>query len=471
MSEPTYGDHAEQTAATLMRLIGVDELPTEQVDITRLLQCREVLIGSVTARLDLLVHKGTATQMSGKRRETGPLPSDLGDLAVPSRAVTRLAQVLEAMPRRAEEQRASPMDALDGRHEVHAVELWRTAAAQSLSATHALATAAERTWRDDDGAAWWVLRDVAQVTEAITVLDADLEQMGILNDLDRPAARVDPSVARLVTSHCARVAAWSATNDVADLAAPKTADRVVLGPVRVVMASSDFPLAARQLAGYLRVGHRNTSAGPRAGDPTIALDATRAVLASQRRTVAVATEWASQLSDCEPVRAELENMGAMLGDLAEHLPKIKEVTKQRSQGPAMMQALELNRAVEALRQKSRIEGTPPVSQRELVSWTESLHRVNVGLGTGLRRELLRPNTNLRYILVPEGLRSHSTGVKQPLTRAAVALATAPAPTLPVNRWVAPTQRTALAQTLDATPLSSALGPERFPRMKRPGPQR
>lgn len=470
MSEPTYGDHAERTAMTLVRLIGVDELPTEPVDVTRLLQCREVLIDSLTARLDLLVHEGPTVQISGKRRDTGVLPPDLGDLVVPSRAVTRLGQVLEALPRQATEDRVSPMDALDGRQPVHAVELWRTAAAQSLAATHALATAAEPAWRDDDGAAWWVLRDIAQATEAVTVLDADLEQVGILNDLEHPSLRVDPAVARLVTSHCARVASWSATTDVADLAAPK-GDRVVLGPVRVVTSANEFPLAARQLAGYLKVRNRGSYAGPAEGEPAIALDAARAVLASQRRSVAVATEWAGQLSDCEPVRGELENMGALLDDLAEHLPKVREVTKQRPQGPAMMQAMELNRAVDELWRRGRLEGTPPLSHRELASWTESLHRVNVSLGTGLRRELIRGNTNLRYIFVPEGLKSEATGSKQPLTRAAFALASAPAPALPVNRWIAPTHRTALAQTLDATPSPGARAPERFPRTRRTGVER
>lgn len=455
----------------LVRLIGVDELPTEPVDVTRLLQCREILIDSLTDRLDLLASKRSADRMRGTPLETGLLPSDLGDLAMPSRAVTRLGQVLEALPRQATHERASPMDALDGRHPVHAVELWRTAAGQSLSATHALAGAAVPAWRNEDGAAWWVLRDIAQVTEALTVLDADLEHVGILSDLERATPRVDPAVARLVTSHCARVASWSATTDVADLAAPKVVDRVVLGPVLVVTSASEFPAAARQLAGYLRVRLRGTYAGPAENEPTIALDAARAVLDSQQRSVAAATEWAGQLSDCGPIRTELENMGVLLDDLAEQLPKVKEVTKQRPQGPAMMQAMELNRAANELWRRGRLEGTPPLSHRELASWTESLHRVNVSLGTGLRRELIRGNTNLRYIFVPEGLKSETTGPKQPLTRAAFALASAPAPALPVNRWIAPTQRTALAQTLDATPSPGAQGPERFPRTRRTGIER
>ena len=65
-------------------------------------------------------------------------------------------------------------------------ELWRQAAVELLAGSHALDAAADQPWLRDPGAGWFVMRDVAVALEAFLVLDARLEEVGLLTQHDRP---------------------------------------------------------------------------------------------------------------------------------------------------------------------------------------------------------------------------------------------------------------------------------------------
>ncbi len=180
-------------------------------------------------------------------------------------AISRLHQVLTTRPRLTAERRTSPVDALTGPASDPTVELWRVTAAQLLAGTHTLASSTEKPWVTDHGATWWLLKDVAVATEAITVLDEQLHEVGILSDLEQPDQALTTAAQRLITSQVTRQAHWSATSDAGDLAeaaAPTREPSIVTLVARPVNQPGDLAPAQRALAGYLRVYPVNRVARP-----------------------------------------------------------------------------------------------------------------------------------------------------------------------------------------------------------------
>ncbi len=103
---------------------------------------------------------------------------------------------------------------------------------------------------------------------------------------------------------------------------------------------------------------------------------------------------------------------------------------------------------------------------QMLALANSTHAVTHNLGTCLRRELLRANSNLR-----DGNPRYQDGPvrvgrRTRLETTVTDLVHMPAPNTPVETYSAPLQRAALRQTLDMTP-TSARPPAPYPAVRDP----
>ncbi|PVG82108.1 hypothetical protein DDE18_15635 [Nocardioides gansuensis] len=475
IAHPTYRDHAELSATLFQRLVGARSAPAAQADVDRLLECRDIIVSSLLERLEA-VGVSTAGTWSNPHRElrrrgvrVSPTPPELVGLAVaPAESVRRLTRVLKTLPRVPEDRRRAPSDVLDGASADATVNLWRDAARYVTSATATLTESAERPWETDDGTAWWLVRDVAALTEAVLVADADLDELGLLKTLDQSPGGEPRQVQRMLAAHCGRVANWSATSDAAEMAGRRERGWDLDQP-RPVSQAADLPAAQRLLAGYLRVSNRGNAVVD-ARDPVIGLHTVRAMVTVQSKAFRAAIEWAEAFPELGKLPAELEQAHELVIQLEAQLPRVQEAVPQLPPRHTQLQAKEISDAVGKLQLQARLEGTPPISQDELVRWSQALHQTNVGLGIAMRREIRRPNTNFRWVERPVEDRS-GPGRRSGIDVAAEQLAKSDAPTLPASRFIGTAQRAALSSMLAETPPAErvpATFPRKVPGMNGPG---
>ena len=217
MTVETYGEHAENAAWALNELIRTDDLPVDEAALDQLLHCRDAVVNALRQRLYDLGQQGDyppADHLPAKppRPKLAGLDKQLATL------VDNIAFALPTLP--LDEQR-SHLDTIAGAAKDGTTELWRAAAIETLSASHALSTAADQPWVSDPGAGWWVMRDLAVALEAVLVLDARLEEVGLLNEHQRPEYLMGLEEKRMVLSQAVRVATWHATTASPDEATPR----------------------------------------------------------------------------------------------------------------------------------------------------------------------------------------------------------------------------------------------------------
>ncbi|MEO5665266.1 MAG: hypothetical protein ABIR39_18530 [Nocardioides sp.] len=457
MTVATYGEHAENAAQALNALIRADVIPADERAVDQLLHCREAVVDALRQRLYDLGQDSWYSRPDHLRAKTAK-PILAGLDAKLANLVDAIAFGLPTLP--LDEHRSSS-DYLTPASDDPTVEVWRVAAVELMSASHALSAAEEQPWRTDPGAGWWVLRDAAVALEAVLVLDSRLEEVGLLAEHQRPDFAMGLDEKRLVLSQTARVATWHATSAIPEEATPRLQPRAlstVVQPVSMVSTPADLAAAQQRLSRFLRP--LSASDVFYAEEPEISADSARQITAGQL-SLCQAFAKASDLS------TETSVFGAFFTERSEVLealqPQLRHLADVKADKEPNMrrywQQSELTTAVARMERRRVPIRLHPTQMAELARAT---HEVTHNLGKGLRRELLRNNSNLVDAHPRHQDGPVRVGRNSRLETTLTDLVNMPAPNPPAARFSTPLQRAALQQALNLTLSSSARTPTPFP---------
>jgi len=438
----TYGEHAENAARALNRLLRHDTTPCDPAAVDRLLHCRQAAVDALRQRL-----YGVGLDAWYRADILPPPMPELNLAGIDNKLATLLDNIAFSVPNLRPDERLPPLEVLGKASTDPVVEAWREAANQLLAATHALEAAGDQPWLRDHGAGWYVVRDVAVALEAVLVLDARLAEIGLLNEHDRPAYTMGLEEKRLIASHAARVATWYATNDVADLATPRPLGVAsnVLHPVALVAVPEDLTVAQRQLATLLRpITTRNSVF---AGAPEISADSARQLTASQLHLCRVFATMAAHSPKTAGFEAFFVDRAEVLESLQPQIRHLVDLKPHEPDKRRFWQQSEITTAITRM-QDQRLELA--LQPHQMLALANATHDATHNLGRSLRRELLRATSNLR-----NGHPRHQDGPVRVGRRSRLEatwtdLVNMPAPAAPVSQFSSPLQRAALRQTLDMT---------------------
>ncbi len=456
MTVTTYGEHAEKAAHALNALIRDDVIPVDEEAVDQLLHCREAVVDALRQRLyDVGQESWYPPPDHLPARAPKPVLAGLDENL--ASLVDNIAFALPTLP---VDERRPHADYLAAASEDLTVEAWREAGIEMLSASHALSAAEEQPWRNDAGAGWWVLRDVAVALEAVLVLDSRLEEVGLLAEHQRPEYAMGLDEKRMVLSQTARVAAWHATSAIPEEATPRLQPlprSTVVEPVSMVSAPADLAAAQRRLARFLTP--MLASDAFYAEEPEITADCARQVTASQLflcRAFAKAAGASGKTSMFEAFFTERAEVLESLQPQISHLADVRGDPEPNMR--RFWQQSELTTAVVRMDEAGEPLRLQPTQMVELAKAT---HQVTHNLGKALRRELLRGNSNLI-----DAHPRHDSPVRvrrrSRLEATVTDLVNLPEPSQPVARFSNPLQRAALQQTLDLTPTHSSRPPTPYP---------
>ncbi|KRF07320.1 hypothetical protein ASG88_00180 [Nocardioides sp. Soil777] len=442
MTGTTYGDHQEAAAAALNRLITREAMPLTAVDVHDSLACRDIVVGALRQRL-------YALRVEGRHPMTLP-PARVGAARLPDVArnlTTWLDRIVAELPTLPPAQRRAPTDVLNPRTGGEAARLWREAAVELLTGSHALDAAPERPWLRDPGGGWYLVHDVAVTLEAVLILDSRLDEVGLLNTHHRPPSTLDLDQRRLLASQCARVATWYATSDTPDRASPATRPKPrVSSPVYTVHEAGDLAAAQRQLARYLRPLHGSDAFYD--AEPEIDTHTVRMVVTSQHALTERFEHLSRQTPGAEALAAHFAQRREILGDIHSHLRRLVDLEPQGRNTGACWQQVELSTAV------ARLLRTTPTLTLSTAQWQDlatATHEVTQNLATTMRRELLRDTSNLRMEDATRQVGRTRVHRRHPLERSLTDLVNLPTPSAPIATYISPRQRAALSTTLAVTP--------------------
>ena len=453
MNVTTYGDHAENAASALNALIQVDDIPVDAEAVDQLLHCREAIGNALRQRLYDVGQQSSFPpddHLPAKRPKL-----KLGDLD--QHLATLVDNIAFALPCLPLDENRPHAEALSPVSSDKAVELWRSAAIEMLSASHALSAAAEQPWTTEPGAGWWVMRDIATSLEALVVLDARLDEVGLLNSHHRPSFFMGIDEKRMVLSQAARVATWHATTASPDEATPRpirTASATLVRPVALVSEPGDIARAQGRLARFIKPMHAHDAFYD--GSPEITADAARQITASQLFLCDAFARAADRNTGTSSFSEFFGNRAEVLAALQ---PRIAHLVDVRDHPEPNMrrfwQQAELTTAVTRMLDQ---DGDLRLGPTQMLELARTTHAATHNLGKALRRELLRTNTNLvddnpRYEDGPRRVVRRS-----PLEVAVTDLVSMPAPSHPAAAVSHPLQRLALQQRLTLTPTSASSRP-------------
>lgn len=456
MTVTTYGEHAEKAAHALNALIRDDAIPVEEQAVDQLLHCRETMVDALRQRLyDVGQDSWYPPPDHLPARTPKPVLAELDE-----KLASLVDNIAFALPTLPFGERRPHADYLAPASEDLTVEAWREAAIELLSASHALSAAEEQPWRNDPGAGWWVMRDVAVALEAVLVLDSRLEEVGLLAEHQRPDYAMGLDEKRMVLSQTARVATWHATSAIPEEATPRLQPvprSTVVEPVSMVSTPSDLAAAQRRLARFLKP--MMASDAFYAEEPEISADCAHQVTASQLFLCRAFAKAAGASGKTIMFEAFFTERAEVLESLQPQISHLADV--RGDQEPNMRrfwQQSELTTAVVRMEDA----GVPlRLQPTQMVELTKATHEVTHNLGKALRRELLRGNSNLI-----DAHPRHDSPVRvrrrSHLMATVTDLVNLDEPDQPVARFSNPLQRAALQQTLNLTPTPSARRPTPFP---------
>lgn len=455
MTVTTYGEHAENAARALNVLILGDVIPADEEAADQLLYCREAVIDALRQRLFDVGQDSWYPPRDHLPART-PKPTLAG---LEEKLATLVDNIAFALPMLPLDERRSPLEVLGPASSDPTVEAWREAAIELLAASHALSAAAEQPWRSDPGSGWWVMRDVSVALEAVLVLDARLDEVGLLADHSRPDYAMGLDEKRMVLSQAARVATWHATSATPDQATPRVqraAPPGVVQPVTLVSAPEDLAAAQQCLGRFLRPLMAYDSAF--AGEPEISADSARQVTASQLYLCRAFAQAAALSSKASMFVAFFTERAEVLEALQPQISHLVDVSDHEPNMRRFWQQSELTTAVARMEEQGVQIWLQPAQMSELAKAT---HEVTHNVGKALRRELLRGTSNLLdgHPRNQEG--PVRVGRRSRLETTLTDLVNMPAPSQPVARFSNPLQRAALKQSLDLTP-SASRPPTPFP---------
>lgn len=456
MTVTTYGEHAEKAAHALNALIRDDVIPADEQAVDQLLHCRETVVDALRQRLyDIGQDSWYPPPDHLPARTPKPVLAGLDE-----KLASLVDNIAFALPTLPFDERRPHADYLAPASDDLTVEAWREAAIELLSASHALSAAEEQPWRNDPGAGWWVMRDVAVALEAVLVLDSRLEEVGLLAEHQRPEYAMGPDEKRMVLSQTARVATWHATSAIPEEATPRLQPlprSTVVEPVSMVATPADLAAAQRRLARFLKP--MLASDAFYAGEPEITADCARQVTASQLflcRAFAQAAGASGKTSMFEAFFTERAEVLESLQPQISHLADVRG--DQEPNMRRFWQQSELTTAVVRMEEAGEPLRLQPTQMVELAKAT---HQVTHNLGKALRRELLRGNSNL-IDAHPRHDSPVRVGRRSRLEATVTDLVNLAEPSQPVARFSNPLQRAALQQTLNLTPTPSTRPPTPFP---------
>lgn len=454
MSVETYGEHAESAARALNLLLRDDAIPIDPAAVDQLLHCREAVIDALRQRLYAF---GLDAPIRVRKLPAPPAGVNLE--GIDHKLATLLDNIAFSTPSLPLEERLAPTDALGQASTDPVTETWRTAALDMLTASHALDLSSDKPWLQDHGAGWYLIRDVAVAVEAVLVLDARLAEVGLLNQHKIPDYPMGLEEKRLVASQAARVATWYATTDSPDHATPRPPGRRhsnVLHPVSLVSAPEDLAAGQRRLANFLRPINAHDSTY--AEEPEISADSARQVTASQLYLSRVFGQMARRSTKTHPFVGFFEARAELLAALQPQLRFLVDVEPAEPNMRRFWQQGELTTAINRMEDQGVDLRLQPL---QMLALANSTHEVTHNLGTCLRRELLRGNSNLRDSNPRHEDGPVRVGRDSRLEHTVTDLVHMPAPNTPVATYSTPLQRAALRQTLDVTP-TSARPPAPYP---------
>lgn len=440
----TYGEHAELAAGALTRLTAGSPIPVDTDEIAQLLRCRDAVIDALRQRLyDLAV----TTNVDN-------FPA-LPDPWLPCREEwipVQLARIAAGLPRLQEPPASPPSEALGRRSMDVTVDLWRTAAIESLAASAALSSRVTSWTVDDPKGRWLVLRDTALQLEAVSVLDVELREIGLLNQHDAPGPVIPIEDTRAVLAQATRMAEWRINSDAVDHLAspvvyPVPREATPNGAVCLVRSLSDLIPAQERLAKALKPLSAHSSHF--AGEPHISSRVARFVTTGQLLILSL-SEMMDAAHPSEAVNARLGDRLSALSELDRGLAPLTDLDPGlRMAGTlAYLQQTEITTAVHRLARQGRLEGLSTAERQALEDVTASVCR---NFALSLRRELLRDDSNLRLRDSTGQIGPTRVWHKSPISRLLLDVVRASTPTMdPVVASVS-VQRAVLRHTLDTTP--------------------
>lgn len=447
MSNPrpsTYGEHAELTAAALTRLTSPTPLPTDPQDVEQMLRCRDAVLDSVRQRL---YDFGVITNVDASPSRLAPW-TPFKEERIP----IQLAVIASCLPRMQEGDRPPPSEALSRRSMDPTVDLWRTAAIESLAASAALSSTLQSWTVDDPSGRWLVLRDAAGLLESIALLDLELREVGLLNQHDAPHPMPPIEDVRAVLAQAGRVAGWRMTSDDVDRLAspvryPVAGERGTDGVVQLVRSVADLSAAQGKLASALRVPHGTNAFA--SSEPHISARVARFVVTGQLFVHSLHSQLAEPSVDVTDRSRRRERLDALVEVDRRVAHLIDADPRQRMAGAASyLQQTEITTSLHRLQREGRLEPLTDDELRQLDVATASVCR---HFGMRLRRELLRDDSNLR-LADPSGEVGPARGHRRsPLDRAIGDLIKASMPKLPPAAHSVSVQRAVLQHALDSTP--------------------
>lgn len=457
MTVATYGEHAEKAAQALNALICDDVIPAAEQAVDQMLHCREAVVDALRQRLYDVGQDGWYPPPDHLPART-PRPVLAG---LDQKLATLVDNVAFALPSLPFDERRTHAGYLTLASDDPTVELWRAAAIELLSASHALSSAEDQPWRTDPGDGWWVMRDVAVALEAVLVLDSRLEEVGLLAEHQRPDYAMGLDEKRMVLSQTARIATWHATGASAEEATPRlrpSEPSTVVEPVSLVSTPADLAAAQQRLARFLRP--MMASDAFYADEPEISADSARQVTASQLYLCRAFARAAGQSAKTNLFTAFFEERLEVLESLQPQISHLADLKGEHEPNMRRFwQQSELTTAV------ARMEdhGVPiRLQPTQMIELAKATHEVTHNLGKALRSELLRGNSNLIDAHPRHRDGPVRVGRRSRLETTLTDLINLPAPNEPVARFSNPLQRAALRQALDLTPTSPARTPTPFP---------
>lgn len=456
MTVATYGVHAENAAHALGVLLGDDQIPIDEDAIVQLLRCREVAVDALRQRLFDL---GRDSRFPPPGHPAGSLLKQnlTGLNANLASVVCDIALSLPKLP--ADDSQGSVAHLAAAADPT--VDVWRVAAIELLSASHALSTAEERPWLVEPGAGWWVMRDIAVALEALVVLDSRLAEVGLMAGHDGAQDAMGLDEKRLVLSQAARVASWHASNASPEEATPRLEPRgdcTLLHPVVLVRRPGDLAAAQLQLSRFLRPFSAGDSFYD--GTPEIAADSARHITSSQLGLCRSFAKVAGRSSGAERFEAFFLERCEVLDSLQAQVRHLADlVVDKKHDKRCYWQQVELTTALARMAGRGMPLALRPTQMADLA---EATHLVTLNLGRTLRRELLRKNSNLVDAHPRHSNEPVRVGRRSVLAATVTDLVNLPDPPGRPAECSNARQRAALQRSLDLAAPSQAQPPTPFP---------
>jgi len=211
----------------------------------------------------------------------------------------------------------------------------------------------------------------------------------------------------------------------------------------------DLAAAQERLATFLRP--LTTQDTWYIGEPEISADSGRHITASQLHLCRVFTHMATRSPKTATVESFFNERAEVLQALQPQIRHLVDLSPQEPNMRRFWQQGELTAAIARM----DIRGIDLTLQsHQMLALANATHEVTHNLGSSLRRELLRAQSNLR-----DGHPRHEDGPVRVARRSRLEatltdLVNMPAPNSPTAQFSNPLQRAALRQTLDMTPTAT-----------------